>query len=229
MSETSETPTYGSGSFWCPHCEAITGARWLNGYAAPGAPEGQGAVQLSQCMSVTCNGVLVWHGRSARRGSLSATPETLSHAELVWPAQPTVGPHPNEDLSAAVAGLITEARRTLPVSPRSGCALARVALETLCVEQGAEGDTLFEKVGWLIENGKLREMIRPALDVVRIRGNDGAHAGELDKEDTLETGVKLLELINLIGTELITTPREIQDLAASFTDGQRAAIERRDG
>jgi hypothetical protein len=72
-------------------------------------------------------------------------------------------------------------RAVLNLSPRSGCALLRLATEKLVEQLQPEGRDLNERIGRLVEDG-LPVQVQRVLDALRVIGNEAIHPGELDFE-----------------------------------------------
>lgn len=127
-----------------------------------------------------------------------------------------------------VAADFNEARAVLGVSPRSSSALLRLALQKLCNHLGQKGENINADIGAMMASGQISPMIQKALDYVRVVGNNAVHPGELDLRDDLATAHTLFTVLNLIITETITRPRELDALYKSLPEAARKAVEKRD-
>jgi len=103
-----------------------------------------------------------------------------------------------------------EARSVLDLSPRSAAALLRLCIQKLCKHR-LPGKDLNNDIAVLVKQG-LDPLVQKALDIVRVVGNNAVHPGELDLKDDRATAAKLFELVNRIAQDLITHPKELQEL-----------------
>lgn len=94
-------------------------------------------------------------------------------------------------------------------------------------ELGESEKDINAAIASLVSKG-LPVMVKKALDVVRVVGNNAVHPGEIDLNDDTETALAMFNLINLIVTHMITQPKEIDQLFNHLPSGAREAIERRD-
>ena len=111
-------------------------------------------------------------------------------------------------------------------SPRAACALLRLAIEKLLKHIGEKGN-INEMIKNLVESG-LDKRAQKALDIVRVTGNNAVHPGEIDFDDSNSVS-SLFELINFIADELITRPKEIDEIFDRLPESAREGIKRRDG
>jgi hypothetical protein len=150
-------------------------------------------------------------------------PAIWLHDRLIYP--PTmIGPSPNRDLSDDVQRDYEEARRVLEQSPRGAAALLRLAVEKICIELGAEGGTIDQRIASLVSRG-LPEEVQQALDAVRVIGNEAVHPGQVDIRDDRDTASKLFELVNFIAYDRISRPKQIAGVYGMIPEGKRKAIE----
>lgn len=70
--------------------------------------------------------------------------------------------------------------------------------------------------------------VQPALDSVRVVGNEAVHPGTLDLKDDRETANKLFKLVNFIATKMISEPKEIDALYDSLPAEKLQGIKARD-
>lgn len=161
-------------------------------------------VFISHCY--TCNKPAIW-----------------LHDRLIYPPIMT-GPSPNPDLSDDVQRDYEEARRILDQSPRGAAALLRLAVEKICIELGAEGGTIDQRIASLVSKG-LPEEVQQALDAVRVIGNEAVHPGQVDIRDDRDTASKLFELVNFIAYDRISRPKQIAGVYGMIPEGKRKAIE----
>jgi hypothetical protein len=153
----------------------------------------------------------------------------------VWVHQNMVFPHvrygaePNNDLSEDIKADFEEARKILNVSPRGSAALLRLCIQKLCNELTSKPkNTLNQNIALLVQEG-LSKRVQQALDVVRVTGNEAVHPGQIDLRDDRDTALHLFTLVNMIAEQMITQPRLADSLFDNLPDGQKQAIEKRDG
>jgi hypothetical protein len=137
------------------------------------------------------------------------------------------GPPPNADMPDDVRHDYLEAGAVLDVSPRSACALLRLATETLVRELGGSDKGFNENIRRLREDG-LQERVIKAMDVLRVVGNNAVHKLDLDLRDDHETATSLFELLNVIVEQCISQPRRINEMHERLPDGAKEAIAKRD-
>ena len=70
--------------------------------------------------------------------------------------------------------------------------------------------------------------IQQALDYCRVIGNNAIHAGEIDLEEDLNIVPTLFDLVNLVAQEMITKPKEINELFLSLPEESKKQVEQRD-
>lgn len=146
---------------------------------------------------------------------------------LIYPKAAS-GPTPNHDLPADALKSFNEARLVATDSPRAAAALLRLAIEQLTVHVAPhlEGKRLNDRIGELLKAG-LEPDVADMLDSVRVVGNGGAHAGELDPDVDPSLVDSLFELVNEICDELVSAPKRRKAILDRMTPEQRAGIERR--
>lgn len=147
------------------------------------------------------------------------------HDRLFYPPIMS-GPSPNSDLSDDVQRDYEEARRILEQSPRGSAALLRLAVEKICIELGAEGQTIDQRIASLVSKG-LPDEVQQALDAVRVIGNEAIHPGQVDIRDDRDTASKLFELVNFIAYDRISRPKQIAGVYNMIPEGKRKAIDER--
>lgn len=205
MTDQDTTPEYERRDFRCPHCSVHALQSWYD------LTHGRGTkycVKTTNCQS--CGGHTLWND-----------------GRLVYPAV-LVGPPPAADMSDEVRKVYEEARAIAAASPRAAAALLRVCVE-MVVNELVPGDAkLFNKIGVLVQR-RLDPTTQKMLDSVRWYGNDGgAHPGEIDLKEQPEVVSKLMFCVNRIVVQMVTWPREADELYDSVPENKRKGIENRD-
>lgn len=145
--------------------------------------------------------------------------------KIIYPPTRTAPPA-NSDLPDDVKQVYEEAAAITDQSPRSACALLRLAIEML-MRHLRETGSINESIGNLVKKG-LDPKVQQSLDIVRVTGNNAVHAGKIAFEDTTDVQ-GLFNLINVIADALITHPKRIQQLYNNLPEDARKAVEKRDG
>lgn len=189
----------------CPHCGAYTALKW------------------------THYGIITESGLNLKWAECAACHEAFIQVggELVYPTG-LIGPVPGEDMSDNIREVYEEARAIAAPSPRAAAALLRVCVEMVVNELVPEKGTLFDKIGKLVDRG-LDRHTQQMLDSVRIYGNDGgAHPGEIDLKEHPATVNMLMVCLNRIVEQMVTWPRESDELYRTTPENKRKVIEERD-
>jgi hypothetical protein len=149
-------------------------------------------------------------------------------AQIVFPKSMASCP-PNSDLGPEIISIYNEASSIITDSPKGAAALLRLALQKLLHQLGKGGQNINQDIQELVSEG-LSPRIQQALDLVRVIGNNAVHPGKIDLDDNREIAEKLFQIINFIAEEMITKPRELDELYNStLPEETRAHIQRRDG
>ena len=126
-------------------------------------------------------------------------------------------PQPNQDLNKTIRRLYNEAALIVNHSSRASCALLRLALEILCMNEGANDDNLPEgkrrlsdRINYLVKEMGLSVEIAEAFHNVRHAGNEALHTGEINLTDDKSIALELFEMINIIADDLITRKKKIK-------------------
>ncbi len=144
---------------------------------------------------------------------------------ILYPVE-TNPPLPAKDMPKSIAPLYNEARAVLPRSPRASAALLRLAIQKLCQHLGKSGKDLNTDIGELVRDG-LSPRVQQALDSVRVIGNNAVHPGSIDLDENPKQGETLFKLVNFIVEEMITRPREIDEIYNSLPQNQLDQIKQR--
>jgi hypothetical protein len=134
---------------------------------------------------------------------------------------------PNSDLPDHVERLFEEAREIVDASPKGAAALLRLCVQYLCIELGESGKNIDKDIASLVSKG-LNPLVQKALDVVRVIGNESVHPGEINLNDNKEVAVKLFSLVNLICEQMISHPKQVQELYGSLPASKLEGIKARD-
>lgn len=165
-----------------------------------------GNLHLSECYN--CKKIAVW-----------------VHDNLAFPAQ-RVGVLPNNDLPVELIADFEEARAIVGSSPRGSAALMRLIIQKLCAHLGEKGKNIDEDIASLVSKG-LNPLVQKALDVVRVIGNEAVHPGTIDLKDDRDTALRLFGLVNAIADQMITHPKNVQEMYNQLPQGKLSAIEAR--
>jgi hypothetical protein len=132
---------------------------------------------------------------------------------LAWPAL-RLGPPASSDFTDELLELYNEARAVATHSHRAAAGLLRLLIEKLISTLGAEGRTMFERIGHLADRGDISRRTVDALDVVRVVGNNALHEGQIDPDDGDDQGSVLLlfAVVNSIMVDAVTLPRQAAEL-----------------
>lgn len=147
--------------------------------------------------------------------------------DIVYPPK-KFGALPNQDLPENVLVVVEEGRGILDSSPKGAAALLRLAIQMLCVHLGKTGKDLNADIAALVSEG-LNPIVQKSLDLVRVIGNESVHPGTIDLNDDRDTAIRLFDLVNIICEQMITQPRQVEELYQKLPESKRDAIEKRDG
>jgi hypothetical protein len=248
------SPSIAKTAFSCPHCEAFTSQYWnslfsrrnSSDYKTPIIPDqdyvqnlrkeiatGESSPELSQ--------ILDWAKKMlTNKPFISDTNEKYNFSELnncfasqcfnceeftLWIGDKMI--YPNPDMPEKVKGLFEEAREIVNSSPKGAAALLRLCIQYLLIDLGESGKNIAKDIGSLVEKG-LNPLIQKSLDVVRVIGNESVHPGEIDLNDNKDIALKLFTLVNIICDQMITHPKEVENLYSNLPQNKIEAIDSRD-
>jgi len=146
--------------------------------------------------------------------------------KMIYPPTSSV-PIPSEDMPEDVKADYSEARSIINNSPRSACALLRLAVQKLMLVLDEKGKNLNEDIKNLVEKG-LPIKIQKALDSVRVIGNEAVHPGTLDLKDDVSTASTMFQLVNLVVEVMVTQPKEVDAIYVKLPDSKKKDITKRD-
>lgn len=238
----------GNDKFTCPHCGVLAKQEWYDGSRL-----GQDISFLYQNIYLDNRKNLHSHEQTAvnnflslarstieKRGSL-ILPKNLTvsvcHScndfclwvdrEIVYPKNIPVDA-PNYDMDQDIKDLYNEAATILIDSPKGAAALLRLALQKLLLQLGETERNIDKNIKNLVSKG-LNPKIQKALDFVRVVGNEAVHPGEINLDDNREIALKLFKILNLIANDMITVPKEMDELYDEIIpDDKKEQIKTRD-
>ncbi|RZH12698.1 DUF4145 domain-containing protein [Acinetobacter pittii] len=194
--------------FHCVFCNVYTEQRWYSiGYSHWNQYHDVKDTDCCEC--VKCQNISIW-----------------KNGKMIFPEQqPIVIPH--SDLPNNIKSYFDEALSIFYKSPRGSTALLRLAIQQLMSELGEKGNNINEDIKSLVSKG-LPIKIQQALDYCRVIGNNAVHPGEINIDDTPEIAEVLFKMINFIIEEMITKPKEVDELYNLLPESARVAIDKRD-
>ena len=244
-----ESPTFASKSFRCPHCSVLAQQEWFD--ATRGADVASRLIRhiyldyrlgIRDHQQLAIRGFLEEIDNRFLRNFAGFIPDKVAVStcsqcgepalwfdkQVVFPKTMDAQP-PNQDLEADIVILYHEASSIITDSPRGAAALLRLALQRLLRQLGKSGQNINEDIRELVSDG-LSPKIQQALDLVRVIGNHAVHPGEIDLDDNREIAEKLFQILNFIAEEMISKPRELEQLYnETIPESTREHIRRRDG
>lgn len=209
-------------SFTCPYCRAFAQQNWdhteigdnlyqdtkiLKNREFKNVEQMEDSISLSTCQS--CGKYHIWHKNV-----------------MIVPKISTIN-MPIDEMPEEVKSLYNEAKDVFLLSPKSACALLRLALQTLCNIILEKDLGLNEAIKELVSKG-LPIMVQQALDSIRVIGNNAVHPGEINVDDNEDIAAALFLFLNLIVEKIIVEPQKIEEVYMRLPEGVRTAIEKRD-
>lgn len=241
-------PTYDSTKFACPHCNVVAIQKWFNSESASDDVINifhniylNYGRSISDIEKKAAEKFLTSLDHNFSNEYKAMIPEGFSLSTCdacsqfaVWVDEIIVYPLkisvqlPNEDLNAQSKKLYLEAAIILDDSPKGATALLRLALQHLLIQLGGKGKDINEDIKKLVAAG-LSPKIQQALEMLRVVGNNAVRLGSIDLDDNKEIALKLFQILNFIAREMITQPREINDIFDDIIpEGVTQKINKRD-
>ena len=142
---------------------------------------------------------------------------------MIYPFASNVS-KPNDDMLDNVKEIYLEARNVLNISPRSACALLRLALEMLMVELDVDGRTLNDKINNYCDKYNSDNRLIKAFHLLRLVGNDAVHSGVLDVDDNEDIARAMFGILNEIVDETITKKNKMDVIFESLPKNKTDSI-----
>ena len=216
-------PEFNLKSFTCPYCGAFAQQNWdhteigdnlyqdtkiLKNRDFKNVEQMEDSISLSTCQS--CGKYHVWHNNV-----------------IIMPKTSAIN-IPVDEMPNEVKLLYNEAKDVFPLSPKSACALLRLALQILCNILLEKDLGLNDAIKELVNKKGLPVMVQQALDSIRVIGNNAVHPGEINIDDNKDIAATLFMLLNLIVEKIIIEPKKVEEVYMRLPEGVRTAIEKRD-
>lgn len=205
-------PELDKAAFNCPQCGAFANQS-THHVKLEKSEENKGTIRhkglrVTRCDS--CSSCSYWYKR-----------------ELIYP-RTSRAPLPAEDMPEEAKRVFNEARDIVNASPSGAAALLRLAIEIILNELDAEGDTIYNQIGDLVEKGRIDEDIQKAYDTVRVIGNESVHPGTIDLNEDDEAASTLFFLVNEIVHSTITRDKRIEQMWDKVPENKKNGVEQRD-
>lgn len=148
--------------------------------------------------------------------------------QLMWPLKSNVE-MPLEEMPEEIKDLYNEAKNVYTMSPKSSCAILRLALQKFCnkLVGRPEDSNLDTAIKELVKQG-LPIIVQKSMDTIRVIGNEAVHPGQINIDDNKEIAMYLFKLMNIIVEKMIIEPNKIQELYELIPENKRKGIEERD-
>lgn len=242
-------PAYGSKKFQCPHCKTVATQEWFTANSASNAAtsilshlylnyrssiDDYSQEKIVRFLKEIDSNFKSNFNNFVPNGFAVATCSSCDgftlwvNKEVVYPKRTTLPP-PNSDLNEDIKSLYLEASSILVDSPKGSTALLRLALQKLLKQVGKSGKNINSDIKELVAEG-MSPKIQQALDLLRVIGNNAVHPGQINLDDNADVAQKLFGILNFIAEELITKPKELEQLYADLIPTEtQDHIRQRDG
>ncbi len=242
-------PEYGNKKFQCPHCNTVATQEWFTANNASNTAssilnhlylnyrpsiDDYSQERVVKFLKEIDNSFKSNFYKFVPNGFSVATCSSCNEftlwvsEDIVYPKKTTLPP-PNVDLTEDIKALYLEASSILIDSPKGSTALLRLALQKLLEQVGKSGKNINNDIKALVAEG-MSPKIQQALDLLRVIGNNAVHPGQINLDDNAEVAQKLFGILNFIAEELITKPKELEELYADLIPSEtQGHIKQRDG
>lgn len=212
-------PKIGNKAFTCPYCNTLSSMNWdgaaiikyniddYRHFIEKGNYDDFSYIHISTCAG--CGKYHIWY-----------------EDKMIYPLVSGVE-MPNDDMPECVKDVYMEAREVFVHSKRASAALLRLAIQLLCKELGEKGKNINDDIASLVSKG-LPVQIQKALDSIRVIGNNAVHPGVIELNDDNETASVLFVLINIIVEQMITQPKQINEIYSKLPPSALEGIAKRD-
>ena len=145
--------------------------------------------------------------------------------KMIYPNVLTA-PLAHEDMPENIKEIFNEAREVYVSSARAAAALLRLATQCLCEELGYKNMSIDNAIKNMIKDG-LDRNLEKSLDILRIIGNNAVHPGKINLNDNKDIVLGLFNILNFIVKEMITRPKEIEEMYKILPESNIKSIEQR--
>ncbi|MES5942958.1 MULTISPECIES: DUF4145 domain-containing protein [unclassified Bacillus cereus group] len=235
MSKQSKLPKLHAEVFDCPHCKGTTRVEWHFLSCRSGNVTFIGSQLYKKRPRIVSNQIdpdgytnaesskKVEQDIIGKEWELHMSICSICNQPIFWKDENIIYPNthgvddPNPDMPKAVSDLYKEARSVVQLSPKSACALLRLALEKLLIElKCPKGNSIYNNIKLLVERDNINDVVLDALNVVRLAGNSAVHSGDIDIDDNPKIASTLFWMLNFIVEELITKPAKVSEFKKSY-------------
>lgn len=211
------SPKFRNSAFNCPNCGAYSRQEWR--YPIRAVNQRDNVIDnISKLSMAFCE--------NCRDAGKALYYSIWLNDRMIFPRE-SIAPLPPLNMPEDVLEDYNEARNVLEDSPRSSAALLRLAIQKLCRALDEKGNNINDDIASLVSKG-LPLRVQKALDVVRVVGNHAVHPGTIDLNDNPSIALSLFKLVNIIVDDMITQPKEINELFDSLPEKEKKNIKKRD-